>query len=80
MKKRCARGSKCLRNVVQSTGAAPTVAVGDGRRKTVPWRTRQRKTAVKTPTTHGMVVRLFELQVDLGLRLSLRWLLTADNQ
>ena len=33
----------------------------------------------KNPTTHGLLVRLFELQADQGFWLSLRWVPTAEN-
>ena len=32
----------------------------------------------KTPTTHGLLIGLFELQVAQGFWLSLRWVPTAD--
>ena len=34
----------------------------------------------RNPTTQGLLVRLFELQVDQGFWLSLRWVPTAENQ
>ena len=34
----------------------------------------------RNPTTRGLLVRLFELQVDQGFWLSLRWVPTSENQ